>query len=202
MEDNSKDRVGYWSHAIDRSDLQPGDHIYVYNSWLGYSHHGIYIGNNEVIHLTGQGKQGGWSSGISSRLSSGSSSGGWSGPSSGSGLTSGSNSFAHSASKLTAQPSQIQSCTLNEFLNGNQLRLVAYGASSSAKRWKRAGSCHTCKCRSANEVIKTAKYYLKNPQAWGDYDVIKNNCEHFAHYCKTKEMESAQGSSWNLDAKK
>lgn len=31
-------------------ELEHGDHIYIQN--LGYTHHGIYIGNNRVIHYT------------------------------------------------------------------------------------------------------------------------------------------------------
>ena len=160
MEDNSKDRVGYFYHAIDRCDLQPGDHIYVYNSWLSsYSHHGIYTGDDRVIHFTGGG-QGGWSS------------------------------FSNSSTaKSTAR---IQACTLDEFLNGNQLRLVAYGVKTITTFFKRPGSSYVQKCHSAQEVIETAEYYLQNPQKWGEYHLLKNNCEHFAHCCKTGIKRSAQ----------
>ncbi|MDY6853783.1 MAG: lecithin retinol acyltransferase family protein [Thermodesulfobacteriota bacterium] len=36
-------------------DLQPGDHIYVRRYSRFYSHHGIYMGNNRVVHYTGNG---------------------------------------------------------------------------------------------------------------------------------------------------
>lgn len=43
-------------HSVDRSDLKPGDHIYVWRS-VNYAHHGIFIGDNEVIHFTGPCKE-------------------------------------------------------------------------------------------------------------------------------------------------
>jgi hypothetical protein len=35
--------------AVKSDDLYSGDHIYVYR--IGYTHHGIYVGDNEVIHF-------------------------------------------------------------------------------------------------------------------------------------------------------
>ena len=56
-EDDSVERVGYIFHYISQENLKPGDHIYCRR--LGYSHHGIYIGEHdcEVIHFSG-GKKG------------------------------------------------------------------------------------------------------------------------------------------------
>ena len=56
-EDDSVERVGYIFHYISEEKLKPGDHIYCRR--LGYSHHGIYIGEPdcEVIHFSG-GKKG------------------------------------------------------------------------------------------------------------------------------------------------
>ena len=150
---NSKDRVGKFTHAIDRNDLQPGDHIYVYNSWLMYSHHGIYIGNDRVIHLSGGGQ-----------------------------------------SKKSA--AMVRECTLDEFLNGNQLRLVAYGVKPITRRIKKSGTCHILGSRSVEKVLDTAKYYLQNPDKWGRYNVFTNNCEHFAYCCKTSNKRSAQVDSF------
>ena len=38
--------------------LRFGDHIKVRRAWGLYSHHGVYIGNNNVLHLTGDPKRG------------------------------------------------------------------------------------------------------------------------------------------------
>ncbi|XP_024021359.1 uncharacterized protein LOC21402649 isoform X2 [Morus notabilis] len=39
------------SHEIDRSMLIPGDHIYTYRWGYIYSHHGIYVGGDRVVHF-------------------------------------------------------------------------------------------------------------------------------------------------------
>ena len=149
--DNSNDRVGYFSHAIDRLDLQPGDHIYVWRQLGTYSHHGIYTRSGKVIHLSGARGQ--------------------------------------SKSKSTAR---VRESTLDEFLDGNQLRLVAYGVKSSTREIKRKGTCHVRSSRSVEKILETAEYYLQNPHQWDSYHLINNNCEHFAYYCKTGIKRSAQ----------
>ena len=53
-EDDSKGRVNFFSHAVNREDLKPGDHIYVYKACGLYTHHGIYMGKegqHEVIQF-------------------------------------------------------------------------------------------------------------------------------------------------------
>ena len=51
-EDDSKRRVGLFTHGVEKWDLKPGDHIYVYQ--IVISHHGIWTGEdkNEVIHFS------------------------------------------------------------------------------------------------------------------------------------------------------
>lgn len=48
------------------------------------------------------------------------------------------------------------------------------------------------KARDPEDVIKTAKRLKDNPAQWGSYDLIKNNCEHFATYCKIGKAVSTQ----------
>ena len=55
-EDNSRDRVGVFSHCVSPEELKEGDQIYVYRYGFLYSHHGIYAGENKVIHFSGQRK--------------------------------------------------------------------------------------------------------------------------------------------------
>ncbi|KAL8039865.1 hypothetical protein ABFX02_10G064100 [Erythranthe guttata] len=43
------------SHRIKRSSLEVGDHIYAWRISYTYSHHGIYIGDDTVIHFTPHG---------------------------------------------------------------------------------------------------------------------------------------------------
>ena len=51
---SSEERTGWLSHEIISGELEPGDHIYCYRTMFAvYSHHGIYIGDYEVIHFAG-----------------------------------------------------------------------------------------------------------------------------------------------------
>ncbi|KAL6959752.1 hypothetical protein U1Q18_039907 [Sarracenia purpurea var. burkii] len=46
--------VGVFSNRISREKLKPGDHIYSWRKKAAYlyAHHGIYVGDGEVIHFT------------------------------------------------------------------------------------------------------------------------------------------------------
>ena len=151
--DTSKARVGYLSHAVTSSDLQPADHIYCYRALATYSHHGIYIGKAdcEVIHF---------SVGDDGNLKS---------------------------------AALIRKCTIKEFQDGSELRLVAYGTSTATKVCKRAESCHTYKADPPSKVIERAERYLRNPTLFGEYNLLTNNSEHFAFYCKTGETINVAG---------
>lgn len=46
--------------------------------------------------------------------------------------------------------------------------------------------------RDPEDVIKTAKWLKDNPAEWGSFDLINNNCEHFATYCKIGKAVSTQ----------
>ncbi len=46
--ENVQERVKFTSHAVQREDLKPGDHIYVYRKLGMHAHHGIYTGKNEA----------------------------------------------------------------------------------------------------------------------------------------------------------
>ncbi|KAJ3681511.1 hypothetical protein LUZ60_016000 [Juncus effusus] len=44
--------VGVLSNKIGKDELKPGDHIYSWRSAYIYAHHGIYTGDEQVIHFT------------------------------------------------------------------------------------------------------------------------------------------------------
>lgn len=48
------------------------------------------------------------------------------------------------------------------------------------------------KCLPPEVVVENAKKLLRNPQWLRAYDMIKNNCEHFATKCKTGKAISKQ----------
>lgn len=47
-------------------------------------------------------------------------------------------------------------------------------------------------CLPPEIVVENAKQFLKSPQTWGSFNVMLNNCEHFATYCKTCIAQSKQ----------
>ena len=150
MADDSSERVGYFSHAVSKSVLKPGDHIYVHRTGGLYDHHGIYIGKEgcEVIHFSGTRKS----------------------------------------------DARIESCTVEEFCKGSQLRLVSYNQAHLLHVVKRRGSSHSTQSDPVEDVIKRAEYYLSNPDEWENYHLLFNNCESFAVYCKTEQKVSRQVS--------
>jgi len=51
------------------------------------------------------------------------------------------------------------------------------------------------KCFGADEVIDRALSVEKGTEAWGEYSVMENNCEHFASWCKTGKKTSVQAET-------
>lgn len=48
------------------------------------------------------------------------------------------------------------------------------------------------KTKDPADVIKTAERLKENPDEWGAYHLFRNNCEHFATYCKIGVSVSTQ----------
>lgn len=48
------------------------------------------------------------------------------------------------------------------------------------------------KPRDPIDVIKTAEWLKDNPDEWGEYHLLKQNCEHFATLCKIGIAVSTQ----------
>lgn len=65
----------------------------------------------------------------------------------------------------------VQETTMDKFLNGGELEIVKYA-----------------KCISESETNELARQHLGQTK----YNLVFNNCEHFARYCKTKEKKSEQ----------
>lgn len=47
-------------------------------------------------------------------------------------------------------------------------------------------------CKPPSEVVKTAMEFCDGIRSFGEYDLLNNNCEHFATFCKTGEKSSQQ----------
>lgn len=162
--------MGLLSSRVERSAIRAGDHIYTWRALYTYSHHGIYVGGQKVVHFTRKKEA------SSSNYSSSSS----------------------SSSKLELpsacptipdcgfqQPNSgvIISC-LDCFLDEGSLYRFEYGVAPSVFLAKvRGGTCTTACSDSPGAVIHRAMYLLQN--GFGNYDLFENNCEDFALYCKT-----------------
>lgn len=116
-----------------------GDHIY--SPRKGYTHHGIYIGDNEVVHYSGfvNGRKGG----------------------------------------------KIEVTTLRRFQRGNSVHVRRYTDKS-----KFDANFHMRPARkySAEKTVERALSRLD--EDW--YNVLVNNCEHFACWCVTGRHSSEQ----------
>nr|GEV16720.1 putative NC domain-containing protein-related protein [Tanacetum cinerariifolium] len=158
------------SNKIDKSQIKEGDHIYSWRTaWL-YAHHGIYVGNDKVIHFTrGGGQEIGTGTVLDRILLS----------------TSPSNS-GDPCPKCGDQSSDdgvIASC-LDCFLSGGDLYLFRYSASPAFFIAKaRGGTCTLAVSDPPEDVLHRAQFLLEN--GFGGYNIFKNNCEDFAIYCKT-----------------
>lgn len=78
----------------------------------------------------------------------------------------------------TNNGNQLQRCDLFEF-NGRTkpIKRVIYDANQ---------------CFSPARVVETATSLLNGQTRWNTFNVISNNCEHFATYCKTGVPKSKQ----------
>ncbi|KAH3736749.1 hypothetical protein DPMN_043322 [Dreissena polymorpha] len=47
-------------------------------------------------------------------------------------------------------------------------------------------------CLPPEETVSKALDLVDNPSNWNGYDVVRNNCEHFATFCKTGKAASRQ----------
>ncbi|KAM0030198.1 putative LRAT domain-containing protein [Helianthus debilis subsp. tardiflorus] len=88
-------------------------------------------------------------------------------------------------------------CTYN-------LYLYQYGVNVSAHVSKlRGGTSTTAPSDPPQDVIHRAIYLLNSETGFGKYDLVGNNCEDFALYCKTGllvNVDSATGASGQVNA--
>lgn len=161
--------MGLFSNRVDRSSLKAGDHIYSWRAAYIYAHHGIYIGDNKVIHFTRRGQEVGTGTVFDHLLAS-------SGPAS---------SYVPCSTCVPPQEGHgvVTSC-LHCFLAGGVLYRFEYGVTPALFLAKaRGGTCTLAASDPSDIVVHRAIYLLEN--GFGCYNIFKKNCEDFAIYCKT-----------------
>ncbi|XP_071707316.1 protein LEAD-SENSITIVE 1 [Rutidosis leptorrhynchoides] len=164
--------MGLLSNRIDRGSLKPGDHIYSWRAAYIYAHHGIFIGDNKVVHFTRRGQEVGTGTVLDVLL-----------------VSSGPRRSLVPCTTCThtndtdATNGVVSSC-LDCFLSGGILYRFEYSVSRAVFLAKaRGGTCTLAVSDPPETVVHRAKYLLDN--GFGCYNVFKNNCEDFAIYCKT-----------------
>lgn len=170
--------MGLLSNRVERGSLKPGDHIYSWRNAYIYAHHGIYVGNDKVIHFTRRGQEVGTGTVLDALLVS-------SGPS---------RPRVPCATCTPPEEGQgvVSSC-LDCFLAGGILYRFEYAVNPALFLAKaRGGTCTLAVSDADDLVVHRAKYLLDN--GFGCYNVFKNNCEDFAIYCKTGLLVLDQSS--------
>ncbi|XP_015158810.1 uncharacterized protein [Solanum tuberosum] len=163
--------AGILSNKIPQDELKPGDHIYSWRNAYLYAHHGIYVGDDMVIHFTRAAGQEIGTGTVLDRFIFSSS------PSHPSGFP------CPRCGDQSRTEGVISSC-LECFLCGGELYLFKYGVSPGVFITKtRGGTCTIAPSDPPEHVLHRAKFLLQN--GFGVYNIFKNNCEDFAIYCKT-----------------
>lgn len=163
--------MGLLSNRVSRDNLLPGDHIYSWRFAYSYAHHGIYVGNGNVIHFTrGQDQELGTGTVIDNFFPS---------------------TWCSSHTHVPCQQCDankdkngvLLSC-LDCFLCGYPLYRFEYGENQLIFLAKaRGGTCTLAMSDPSAAVLHRAQYLLEN--GFGCYHIFHNNCEDFAMYCKT-----------------
>ncbi|XP_058224136.1 protein LEAD-SENSITIVE 1-like isoform X1 [Rhododendron vialii] len=178
--------MGMFSNRVNRSDIKEGDHIYSWRTFFIYAHHGIYIGNGLVIHFTAPPEK--LTASSTSSLSSSSSA-----PGRGQQRT-----CPYYPRCGNQRPgSGVAIICLDCFIEEGSLYCYEYGVTFLFQL--RAGTRTTDKSDPASTVVQRANYLFEN--GFGNYDLVRNNCEDFALYCKTgllKVVDDGVGRSGQI----
>lgn len=160
--------MGLLIHRINKEGLKAGDHLYCWRAGFLYSDHGIYIGDDKVIHLSRS-----CSDGRGTLL----------------------NLLPLEKSRLAQSRHSCPTCTqtqrdgiicscLNGFVAGRALHRYEYGVNAAVFIVKvRGGTCTRAVSDSSDVVVHRAKYLLEH--APHSYKQFMNSSEQFAIYCKT-----------------
>ena len=140
---------------IPKESVEEGDHIYTDRNKKTYYHHGIYIGDDKVIHF----------SKVSSRRPPREK-----------------DKCNHYPGETTTDAIRgVRMCCLRCFVRNRSLYRMKYdGGIWALVRTTQSAT----KSEAAVQVVAHAKQMLTDDD-FGEYNLLTNNCESFAYYCKT-----------------
>ncbi|KAE8678976.1 hypothetical protein F3Y22_tig00111402pilonHSYRG00580 [Hibiscus syriacus] len=157
---------------------KPGDHIY--SDRGSYYHHGIFVGEAEVVNPN-KDKRRKLSHGVIHFR----------------GIQRNANGKASEAECQKclhkADHMGVVLTCIDCFLKEKRLHRYEYDVSLITFNTTRNGSCSTSSCDESDVVIKRAFDFFHN-QSFGDYNYYFNNCEHFATACKTGKARCNQAA--------
>ncbi|KAL4566978.1 hypothetical protein LXL04_022548 [Taraxacum kok-saghyz] len=173
--------MGFLSNKIERNEIKAGDHIYTYRAVFAYSHHGIFVGGNKVVHFTRDPEKSSTTSFSSYDIMTSKS------------KTPSTTCTSYADCGFRQPESGVVISCLDCFLQSGALYRFEYNVNKAVFCAKvRGGSCTTAMSDEPDLVIHRAMRLLHN--GFGNYDVVLNNCEDFALYCKT-EILAKHGTS-------
>ncbi|CAN6362937.1 unnamed protein product [Urochloa humidicola] len=186
--DRDRDRVSLLSNRIERSELKPGDHIYTWRTAYSYAHHGIYVGDNKVIHFTRASEGGARTKFCPSSIFH---------PSSAYCQACAEIKRQHESPAIGGSAKEVDitdsihgagglriSCLDCFMRNRGHLYLYAYEVAAKFFVCKMYGTCTMARADPPENVLHRAFYLLKH--GYGKYNLFKHNCEDFSIYCKTE----------------
>ncbi|KAM6557341.1 hypothetical protein CsatB_004360 [Cannabis sativa] len=165
--------MGLLSNRIERSELKKGDHIYCYRKAHTFSHHGIYVGNDRVIHFRKSKKKHNPIRTVLGR----------------------NKSCGECGYNRIGDKGIVKTC-VDCFLKHHRLFRFEYKVGVTEAMVKRSGTCSAASPDLAEVVIQRANDELKNNKEFGGYDFVENNCECFAFYCTTGIPRSTQANAF------
>ncbi|KAI3693467.1 hypothetical protein L6452_33302 [Arctium lappa] len=156
--------MGFLSNKVQRTEIKAGYHIYTYRALFAYSHHGIFVGGNKVVHFTHHPDTGNTSLDVTAETPT--------------------SCRTYPDCGFRQPKSGVFLSCLDCFLQTGDLYSFEYGVTPAVFLAKvRGGTCTTAISDGVDTVIHRAMRLLQN--GFGKYDVFQNNCEDFALYCKT-----------------
>ena len=163
-------RLGIRSRKISPSQLCIGDHITSDRGKHTYHHHGIFLGNDRVAHFTRTSR-----SGTKYKCYHG-----------------------RDTDKLpvsTDNTTELRLTCLKCFMRGHHLYRYDHDRGFSAVL---TGGCTRPSSEPEVDKVLERAWDLLRSGKWQRYNLLYNNCETFAYYCKTGTFRSTQAANGML----